>query len=757
MTYAYLAGMILSVIGATVIVTATPRQPVRRPLVALFAAAALWCLADLLANLATSAAQMRTLAYLFVPAWALVPYLLVRVTLAYAGRPWLLWREALLAAPAAVIVVLMWRGALFVDFTPAGVRAPYFHSHASPWLFLVAVYFSAAVVVGTVVLLAAARRSGTAAFVRASRYLVVVVLPICLVAFPTNGGLSLLGVVTPYIGSLAMAAGSAALLVGMLRFGLLAPPGIAERRAVESEDRYRALVEASPDSIAVIGLDGRMLMANQRAAELLGYPSPEALVAALPVPAEALADADRPRLVEVLERMRREGLVRDVEWVVQRRDGESVPVEASAALLRDAEGAPAGFVVVGRDIRARKRAAVEQAQLQAQLQHGQKLESMGVLAGGIAHDFNNLLVGILGHAALARQELPPTAPLYERLSRIETAATRAAELTRQMLDYSGRGKMVVESVSLPQLTREIAALIEASISKRIELVFELPPDLPRLLADAGQLQQVVLNLLTNAAEAIGEGDGRITVTAREVGVVAGQLFDHRSGAPLAAGDYLSLEVADTGPGMSAEVQAKIWDPFFTTKFAGRGLGLAAVAGIVQAHDGAVVVDSAVGLGTRMQVLLPVGEGQVVAHQRRLTPIPPQQASWRGQGTVLVVDDEELVREVARLSLEQVGYTVVTAEDGQRGVELLSEHRDQVVSVVLDLTMPRMDGPEAFARMRALVPDLPVIVISGYSRDDANARLGELAVTAGFLQKPFNPAELIGLLHAVEESRPPSRA
>ncbi|NBR86422.1 MAG: PAS domain S-box protein [Proteobacteria bacterium] len=393
------------------------------------------------------------------------------------------------------------------------------------------------------------------------------------------------------------------------------------------------------------------------------------------------------------------------------------------------------------------RAEVEAARVrfEARLQETQKLESLGVLAGGIAHDFNNLLTSILGNASLARLDLPPHSPANHSLERIETASLRAADLCKQMLAYAGKGRLVVQPVNLTQLVQETAHLLQVSISKRAVLKFDLAPNLPAVLVDASQLRQIVMNLVINASEAIGERSGVIALATGLVRADREYLADSRLAGDLSEGDYVFLEASDTGCGMTPEIQARIFEPFFTTKFTGRGLGLAAVLGIVRGHRGALKVDSVPGKGSTFRLLLPV------THElAQPTSGPnPLATGWRGHGRILVVDDEETVRTVVARVLENLGFTVTLASDGREAVKIFEAQPDAFTMVVVDLTMPHMDGTEAFARMRRVRPDLRVVLMSGYSEPDATLAFAGKGL-AGFLQKPFELIHLHDKVRAVFE-------
>jgi signal transduction histidine kinase/CheY-like chemotaxis protein len=385
-----------------------------------------------------------------------------------------------------------------------------------------------------------------------------------------------------------------------------------------------------------------------------------------------------------------------------------------------------------------ERGAHEEARrrLEAQVWHTQKLESIGVLAGGVAHDFNNLLVGVLGNAARALNEVPPDSPARATLQKIETAGRRAAELTNQLLAYSGRGRFTIEPVDLSALVDEMIDLIFASVSRKAEVRRELAKELPPIEGDATQLRQVVMNLLTNASDAIGDGAGQVIVRTGVRRFTRDELARGHADRDLPEGEYVFVEVADTGCGMTDATLERIFEPFFSTKFAGRGLGLAAVLGIIRGHRGAILVDTTPGRGSTFVVALPRAELAPVTR----SPRPP--APGAGQGTILVVDDEHVVRDLVRATLVESGYTVLTAVDGQDALEVFAAHGPEVRAVLLDVTMPRLGGLEVLGELRRQRPGLPVVLTSGYT---LAAELGEPGRGVPFLPKPFTPAEL---LHAI---------
>ncbi len=405
--------------------------------------------------------------------------------------------------------------------------------------------------------------------------------------------------------------------------------------------------------------------------------------------------------------------------------------------VRRVDGSIYAVAGIATDISELRESETKQRSIERKLQETQKLESLGVLAGGVAHDFNNLLTGILGHANLVRVQLPSDHAVQPSLQQIEKAALRAAELCRQMLAYSGRGRIDVRPAELGELVRDTTALLELSLSRRARLHFDLAPHLPPVVADLTQIRQIVMNLVINASESLDEIDGDIFLRTRAVRADA-RLFSSCVFAPeLPPGDYVMLEVADTGCGMPRETLARIFDPFFTTKFTGRGLGLAAVLGIVRGHQGALQVESEPGRGTTFRVYLPAARGVVAPAS---TPAPGAPSTPNGL-RILLVDDEPAVRETATRLLQICGHAVVSAADGESALRIFSDAPEAVDVAIIDLTMPGLGGAVLLRRLRAQRPDLPVLVISGYTEGE-NAAEGILAAPrVDFLPKPFSLDEL----------------
>ncbi|MFT3781872.1 MAG: MASE1 domain-containing protein [Nibricoccus sp.] len=388
------------------------------------------------------------------------------------------------------------------------------------------------------------------------------------------------------------------------------------------------------------------------------------------------------------------------------------------------------FVV--RNIERQKQAEAARLENERHLQQVQKLESLGVLAGGIAHDFNNLLTPLLGYASLARLDLPDDSPVQQTLQKIEKSTERAAALCQQMLAYAGRNPLAFSEIDLSRLIDETSQLLRVTTGKKRTLQFELTRPLPPITADPTQLRQVLMNLALNASEAIGENPGTIAIRTRQEAVTFATLSARFHGRAPSPGQYVVLEVEDNGSGMTPEVYTRIFEPFFSTKFAGHGLGLAAVLGIIKSHNGAIHVKTEQGKGTIFRVFFPAAAPTA----RDNTAAQNNTGPWRGSGQVLVVDDEPEVRAVVARALEVTGFTAKQAVDGLDGLEYFQKNSHELRLVLLDLTMPRMDGEQAFIEMHRINPSVPVILMSGYSQKLSLDRFSH-AKPAAFLSKPFD--------------------
>ena len=496
----------------------------------------------------------------------------------------------------------------------------------------------------------------------------------------------------------------------------------------ESEARYRQLVEVMSEGMWALNPAGDTSFVNRRMAEMLGY-APEEMIGRPML--SFLFEEDVPKGQSALAQ-RRKGVGSQYDMRFQRKDGSEIWTIVSGNPVLDDQGRVVSIQGVITDITERRRA--EQAQLQSQ-----KLESLGVLAGGIAHDFNNLLTAILGNINLAQMCIPPLSPAQPYLENLEKSVQRATGLTRQMLAYSGRGRFEVAPLDLNQAVEEMSHLLSVSISKKVALRFQLQPGLPALMAEASQIQQVVMNLVTNASEAIGDAEGTVSVRTGLQVYPEADLARDFPGQAIAAGAFLTLEVSDTGQGMAPEVQARIFEPFFTTKFTGRGLGLSAMQGIVRGHKGGIRVYSELGKGTTFKLIFPAGTRSLGAE-----PEAEVQDAWRGSGTILVVDDEEGVRAVAEALLRSMGFDVILAQDGQEALDRYGRGGGAIRAVLMDLTMPHMDGVETFRELRRLDPACRVVLTSGYNEQEAvHDFLGKGLVA--FVQKPFQRSDLMQAL------------
>jgi PAS domain S-box-containing protein len=505
-----------------------------------------------------------------------------------------------------------------------------------------------------------------------------------------------------------------------------------------SQERWRSLTMNSPDQVMQIDFDGTIRFINH---PVPGLTIEEMLGSSV---FEHMPQETHQEAADCFGTVRGTGAVESYETEYH-DESEGVSYFDTQVSPIISDGEITGLIQTTRNVSERKRVLEEKLTLERQMQHAQKLESLGVLAGGIAHDFNNLLMAILGNASLALDELQSMAPARGNILEIEKASKRAAELAKQMLAYSGKGRFVIEPVAANELIEEMGHLLEVSISKKALLKYNFADNLPSFDGDVTQIRQIIMNLITNASEAIDDKSGIIALSTGAMHCDRAYLdkimdtLGISSIEPLAEGVYVYFEVADTGCGMDQETMSKVFDPFFSMKFTGRGLGMSAVLGIVRGHGGAIKVYSELRKGTTFKVLFPVSKDSDDLHR-----IPRRAASnWDEvsvTGTILIADDEETVCAVGKQMLERLGFEALTAPDGREALELFREHGDGITCVLLDLTMPHMDGEEAFREMRQLKPDVQVILCSGYNEQDATQRFVGKGL-AGFLQKPYTMAEL----------------
>lgn len=408
----------------------------------------------------------------------------------------------------------------------------------------------------------------------------------------------------------------------------------------------------------------------------------------------------------------------------------------------------------GRDVTREKLAEEEIATLHERIREGQRLESLGALSRGVAHDFNNLLSVILGNASIIGESLSPESPLHKRVEHIRKSARYAADIAMQMLTYSGSASVSPEPLDLSQVVGEMSELIEAGTKHRIEVELDIDPRLPKIMGDPSQIRQVVLNLITNASEAMSEAGGRVLLRTGTIHVGSNGVPGLRLTSEMTPGDYVYLEVTDNGPGLDAKTQARVFDPFFSTKMSGRGLGLAVVRGIVHAHNAAIALTSVPGSGTRFRVLFPEIDAATL-HEIASSEVETR--TIRGDEslaelgslakTILIIDDDESVSEIAQAVLLRAGYDVLVAIGGSEGIELFEKNHDKIALVILDLAMPDMSGEDVLGHIREMAPDVPALFSSGYASSMAAKRI-RFTHRVDFLGKPYEPETLIERVEAL---------
>jgi len=496
--------------------------------------------------------------------------------------------------------------------------------------------------------------------------------------------------------------------------------------------RLKTAIEQTHDIVMITDRDAMIEYVNPAFEHISGYSAKEAVGRrAVLIKSGEMSQAFYKQMWDTILA----GKNWQADFINRNKAGELYEVEQTISPIKNEQGNITGFVSVQRDI-------TDEKQQQVRLEHTQRLESLGVLAGGIAHDFNNLLTTILGNAGLALQHIPDDAPIAANLKHIEDASERAADLCKQMLAYSGKGKFIVAPVNLSALVSDIIQLLSISIGKNVRLRTDLDDTLPDIEADKAQMQQVIMNLVINASEAIGKANGNIVIHTGVIDADDSYLKTTHIDDPLPGGRYVCMEISDDGCGMDKQTQKKLFDPFFTTKFTGRGLGMSAILGIVRGHHGAIKVYSEPGIGTTFKVLFPVAAGLTSPD----TPADGDSA-WTGHGMILVVDDEAGLRETASLMLAHIGFQVITACDGLEAVEIFGHLHAEIDIVLLDMTMPNMDGKTAFREMRRIDPDVRVILSSGYNEQEATSHFADQGL-AGFIQKPYHLATLRQKLQAI---------
>ncbi len=521
----------------------------------------------------------------------------------------------------------------------------------------------------------------------------------------------------------------------------------AIRALKESEERLKLVLTAAEVGTWDWDVQAGKVSYDKNWAAMIGY-QVEELAPKISTWYELLHPDDAGPANEMLEEhLSGKTELYETEFRMRHKDGRWKWIHTKGKVIEFSDdGKPLRAIGTHLDISERIKHEDEQKRLEERMQHAQKLESLGVLAGGIAHDFNNLLVGILGNAELALPDIPLSSSAYQCVREISRAATRAADLSRQMLAYSGKGKFVIETILLKDIIEEMSSIFRASVPKNILIRLDFDPATPRVDADITQLRQVLMNLVVNSGEAIGEKSGIISIRTGLLECDSQYLEGMYPGTELKPGTYAFLEVSDNGEGMNNDTLSKIFDPFFTTKFVGRGLGLAAVLGIIRGHDGGIKVYSEPKSGTSFKILLPatkhVEEESSESYENTVR--------YQGSGAVLIADDEQTVLTVASKMLTKMGFSILLAENGREALEVFKQHRDEIAVVLLDLTMPHLDGEAVFSQMKALRQDVKVILTSGYNEQDIMNRFSGKGL-AGFIHKPFKFKDLEDVLRQVQST------
>lgn len=540
----------------------------------------------------------------------------------------------------------------------------------------------------------------------------------------------------------------------------------------ESEARFRCTFERAPAPMAITDVHGRLKWFNQRLCDMLEYERSA-------LEGRMINDFVHPDDRHI--RLHHSLIAAiDGEASVEKRylarDGREVPVLVKGTLLRDAVGEPHEILVIFFDLTAQRAAEMQRLAMERAVQETQRLESMGALAGGLAHDFNNLLSGILGNTNLALLDIPTHTPARAYLEQVEIAVRRAAEMTRQILAYTGRGQVAREVVDVHRVFEDLQTMLDAAKPATIAIDYRFEAESLPVCFDRAQLQQMIVALVHNAIDAIGDCTGQITITVRERILNDTDIPRATVGADLRAGRYAVIEVRDTGCGIDQDAREHLFVPFFTTKPERRGLGLAATLGIVRSHEGAIQVESTLGLGSVFRVFIPIAQDHpemkttpampedastVVRSPRdqaliiqsepavfaSAPPVNQQSAAHATQDLVLIVDDEPAVRSVAARMVEHLGFATLQAPDGAVGIDLFRAYADLITCVLLDVSMPGMGGAQVLQMMRAIRRDIPVVLMSGYAGEELAERFGQLQPN-GFLYKPFDIGELKACLVGV---------
>jgi PAS domain S-box-containing protein len=525
-----------------------------------------------------------------------------------------------------------------------------------------------------------------------------------------------------------------------------------EEALQEQKKQLKDIINFLPDATLAIDKNKHVIIWNRAIEEMTGVPASEMIgkgdyAYTIPFYGEA-----RPQLMDLVFE-NRDDIASYYNYLT--RSGDSFTAEVfcnalynnkgawlllTASPLQDQSGNIIGAIESIRDITGRKQTEEENLLLEQQFHHAQKLESLGVLAGGIAHDFNNILTVILGHCFMAGEGMFSEQELKASFLQVEAAANRAADLCRQMLSYAGKSQLAQTPLDLWQLIDEVVKMLQAAFKKNVTIELDFNCDNSIINGDIGQIQQVIMNLIINAAEAIGDINGTIKITLTKMIVEKDTTETDTFGKALVAGKYACLEVADTGCGMDVDTQKRIFEPFYTTKFTGRGLGMSAICGIVTSHEGLLQLTSTPGVGTTFKVCFPLPEASEFPEVTSASSIPYE----KSVGTILLVEDEQTLRVIGTAVLETFGHSVITAQHGLEALEIFQSQGSKIDVILLDLLMPVMGGIETYHELRRIAPTLPIIICSGYDTESVNDVIGN-DLHAGFVHKPYKPDELRNMM------------
>ena len=501
-----------------------------------------------------------------------------------------------------------------------------------------------------------------------------------------------------------------------------------EKESSENRKKFQNILDSMEDGYYEVDLKGQIVFCNESYCRIIGYSKDEVIGRSYHDSVDA---ENKKKLFEAFNNVFKTGRTSKIlDWEVKRKDGSNRFVEASIDFVKDPDNVPVGFRGLIRDITERRQAEEANKKLEHELRHAQKMEAIGTLAGGIAHDFNNILMNIQGNVSLMMMDIDPTDPYYENLKKIEDSVENAASLTRQILGFARGGKYYIKEMDLNELVEKTSKLF-GHARKEISMSTKLQENIWSVKADQSQIEQVLLNIYVNAWQAMPSG-GNLYIAVKNV--VIDETYITTFAIQL--GRYVRMSITDTGAGMDESTRQKVFDPFFTTRGIGKGagLGLAAVYGIVKNHDGFITVYSEQGKGSTFNIYLPACE--IIKDDKK----KETDRRIAGTGTILFVDDEEMIIDVGQAILKKLGYNVIVATGGKEAVDVFEKNKDKIDLVILDMIMPDMNGNEVFDRIREINPDVKVMLSSGYALNGQAAGIMDKGCN-GFIQKPFNVNKL----------------